>query len=58
MRVREAHNSSLWKGNGIGLKVKGDPNEGPPQNYPRPNLLSPPAGRDSPRPRRLGRGGI
>ena len=24
---------------------------GPPQTYPRPNLLSPPASRDSPRPR-------
>jgi len=33
---------------------KGGPNEGPPQTYPRPNLLSPPARRDSPRPRRLG----
>jgi hypothetical protein len=31
---------------------------GPPQTCPRPNLLSPPAMRDSPRPRGRGRGGI
>ena len=24
MRVREAHNSSSWKGDGIGLRVKWD----------------------------------
>ncbi len=27
---------------------------GPPQTYPRPHLLSPPASRNLPRPRRLG----
>jgi hypothetical protein len=37
MPVREAHNSSSWKGNGIGLRVKGDQMRVPLK--PTPDLI-------------------
>ena len=41
-----------------GMAVRLSGGIGPPQTCPWPNHISPPAGMDLPRPRRLGRGGI
>ena len=41
MLVREAHNSFSWKGNGIGLRVKGDQMRVPLK--PTPGLILTPS---------------
>ena len=40
MRVREAHNSISWKGNHIGLRVKGDQMSAPADLPPRKSNIA------------------